>query len=173
MNVSKEILNVIDGLGERFGVVIDWSKDNVYPQVADICERLIHYKLVCQWIWFAVFAVILSAGIVLIIMLIKDRRDLVGVITDKIKLIDRTGDINSRLGFYKCDYYPFLHKDEGGYSVNEINATLLGELSFVGVWSCFIVGVIGIIYNFLLLIKLYIIPELYIINYITDCIGGH
>ena len=28
MNISKEILNTIDGLAERFGVVIDWSKEN-------------------------------------------------------------------------------------------------------------------------------------------------
>ena len=64
MNISKEILNTIDGLAERFGIVIDWSKENVYPQVADLCERFIHYKLACQWVWFALFAIILTIGIV-------------------------------------------------------------------------------------------------------------
>ena len=46
MSVSKEILNVIDGLAERFGVIIDWSKENVYPQVVDLCERFIDRKSV-------------------------------------------------------------------------------------------------------------------------------
>ena len=165
MNISKEILNTIDGLGERFGVVIDWSKDNIYPQVADICERLIHYKLVCQWIWFAVFVMILATGIALLMVMIKDSRDFV----KRVRLgssLESKEQIKSRRKFYYCNRYSLRYKNTGGYNVDEINSTLLGELSTVGIYCCFIAGVIGVIYNLATLIKLYIIPEIVIINYI-------
>lgn len=170
MNISKEILNTIDGLGERFGVVIDWSKDNIYPQVADICERFIHYKLVCQWIWFAVFAVILATGIALLVTMIKDSRDFV----KRVRLgssLESKEQIKSRRKFYYCNRYPLRYKNTGGYNVDEINSTLLGELSIVGIYCCFIAGVIGVIYNLTTLIKLYIIPEIVIINYIQSTLS--
>src|SRR5574344_656433 len=105
MNISKEILNTIDGLGERFGIVIDWSKENVYPQVADVCERFIHYKLACQWVWFALFAIILTIGIVLIVMMVKDRRDFAEMIRDG-KFMNCSGVISDASKFYQCGYYP-------------------------------------------------------------------
>ena len=165
MNISKEILNTIDGLAERFGVVIDWSKDNVYPQVADICERLIHYKLVCQWIWFAVFAMILVTGIALLVTMIKDRREIV----EKVELAKISGqdkNIKSKCRLYHCNRHFLWYKETNGYSTDEIDITLLGELSIVGIFCCFIAGVIGVICSLATLIKLYIIPEVVIINYI-------
>lgn len=167
MNISKEILNTIDGLGERFGVVIDWSKENVYPQVADLCERFIDYKLVAQWIWFAIFVAILATGIVWIVMMIRDRQNFV----KEVKLSGTLGlkeKIKSRRNLYYCNYYYVLHKETGGYSTNEINPTLLGELSIMGICSCFIAGITGVICSLVLLIKLYIIPEIIIINYLTS-----
>ncbi len=167
MNISKEILNTIDGLGERFGVVIDWSKENVYPQVADLCERFIDYKLVAQWIWFAIFVAILATGIVWMVMMIRDRRNFV----KEVKLSGTLGlkeKIKSRRNLYYCNYYHVLHKETGGYSTDEINPTLLGELSIVGIYSCFIAGITGVICSLVLLIKLYLIPEIIIINYLTS-----
>ena len=106
MNVSKEILNVVDGLAERFGVVIDWSKDNVYPQIVDLCERFIQYKLACQWIWFAVFVAIFVVAVVLMLRMTKDYRGF----TEKLKECARLGcndDVKSKLGLYDCDHRPF------------------------------------------------------------------
>ena len=163
MSISKEILNVVDGLAKRFGVVVDWSKDNIYPQ----------NKLACEWIWFAVFAAILVVGIVLITMQVRDRRDFVEKVKSSGALGLKKEKIRSRRNLYYCNYYFVLHKETGGYSVDEINATLLGELSVVGACSCFTIGIIGVICSLATLIKLYIIPEVVIINYITGCIGGH
>lgn len=171
MSISKEILNTIDGLAERFGVVIDWSKENVYPQVVGLCERFIHYKLVCQWIWFVIFAMILVVGIALLMAQIRDRRDFV----EKVKSGDTLGlkeKIKSRRNLYYCNYYFILHKETNGYSVDEINTTFLGELSIIGIYTCFITGVVGIICSLTLLIKLYIIPEVIIINYLTSMWNG-
>lgn len=170
MNISKEILNTIDGLGERFGVVIDWSKENVYPQVVDLCERFIHYKLACQWVWFALFAIILTIGIVLIVMMAKDRRDFAEMIRDG-KFMNRSDIISDASKFYQCGYYPYTYKDNNGYNTKEICLKDFGCVITGCLISCLIVGTMGVVYNLIVLIKLYIIPEIVIINYITSMLN--
>lgn len=170
MNISKEILNTIDGLADRFGIVIDWSKENVYPQVADVCERFIHYKLACQWVWFALFAIILAIGIVLTVMMVKDRRDFAKMIKDG-KFINCSGTISDVSKFYQCGYYPYTYKDNNGYSTREICLKDFGWMTTGFLISCLTVGIIGVVYNLVALIKLYIIPEMEIINYITSILN--
>ncbi len=169
MNISKEILNTIDGLGERFGIVIDWSKENVYPQVADVCERFIHYKLACQWVWFTLCAIILTIGIVLIVMMVKDRRDFVKMIRDG-KFVNSSGIINNTSKFYQCDYYPDM-EDKSGYNISEIYFKDAGCGAAIFLAPCLGIGIIGVINNLIALMKLYIIPEMVIINYITSMLN--
>lgn len=170
MNISKEILNTIDGLAERFGVVIDWSKENVYPQVVDLCERFVHYKLTCQWVWFALFTIMLAIGIVLIVMMVKDRRDFVKMIKDG-KFMNRSGTISNISRFYQCGYYPYTYKDNNGYDISEICLKDFGCVTTGFLIACLIVGTIGVVYNLVALIKLYIIPEIVIINYMTSMLN--
>ena len=40
MTISSEITNVLNDLGSRFGVVIDWSSQNVVPYVQDLVSRI-------------------------------------------------------------------------------------------------------------------------------------
>ena len=37
--MSQEIINVLNYLGEQLGVAIDWTAENVWPQVMDILGR--------------------------------------------------------------------------------------------------------------------------------------
>lgn len=37
--MSQEIINVLNYLGEQLGIAIDWSSENVLPQVTDILGR--------------------------------------------------------------------------------------------------------------------------------------
>ena len=37
--MSQEIINVLNYLGEQLGIAIDWTFENVWPQVMDILER--------------------------------------------------------------------------------------------------------------------------------------
>ena len=45
MNVSEQIINVLDALCEKFGIVIDWGAANVLPYVQDLCGRVITYSI--------------------------------------------------------------------------------------------------------------------------------
>ena len=62
MTVSKEIIEVLDYLGNKFGIAIDWSSENVIPYIQELCEKFVNYKiaidifyLVALVIAFAVF----------------------------------------------------------------------------------------------------------------------
>ena len=45
MNVSEQIINVLDALCEKFGIAIDWTAANVLPYVQDLCGRIITYSI--------------------------------------------------------------------------------------------------------------------------------
>ena len=56
--MSTEIINVLNYIGETFGIVIDWTSENVLPQVLDILGRYRLFKIVECSIWLPVFIVI-------------------------------------------------------------------------------------------------------------------
>lgn len=41
MQVSEQIIYVLDELAKRFGMVIDWTQQNVMPTVYEICGKYI------------------------------------------------------------------------------------------------------------------------------------
>lgn len=43
--MSEEIIKVLDNLGERFGIAIDWTSENVIPYLQDLFTRFINYKI--------------------------------------------------------------------------------------------------------------------------------
>lgn len=44
--MSQEIINVLNYLGEQFGIVIDWTSENVWPQVMDILGRYRLFEII-------------------------------------------------------------------------------------------------------------------------------
>ena len=51
MNVSEQIINVIDNLCQKFGIAIDWTADNVLPYITTICEKYIHWEISTSIAW--------------------------------------------------------------------------------------------------------------------------
>ena len=43
--MSEEIIKVLDYLGAQIGIAIDWSSENVWPQVTDILGRYRLFEL--------------------------------------------------------------------------------------------------------------------------------
>ena len=52
--MSQEIINVLNYLGEQLGIAIDWSSENVWPQVVDILGRYRLFELVTTGIWLVI-----------------------------------------------------------------------------------------------------------------------
>ena len=61
MQVSDQIIEVLNYLGEKLGVTIDWTSENVLPYVQTLCGKYINWEIATSVVW-------LVAGIALIIL---------------------------------------------------------------------------------------------------------
>lgn len=57
MTISGEIIKVLDALCEKFGMVIDWTSQNVLPYLQQLSTRIINYKLAVSYIWIFVLLI--------------------------------------------------------------------------------------------------------------------
>lgn len=65
--MNQEIIKVLEHLAQQLGVAIDWSAENVWPQVMNILSRyrLLEIIFTCMWIFAeAVFVVISLIAII-------------------------------------------------------------------------------------------------------------
>ena len=61
MTVSEQIIQVINVLCEKFGIVIDWTGANVIPYIEVLCSKLVTYEI-CTSIAWMVTCMLLSIG---------------------------------------------------------------------------------------------------------------
>lgn len=54
MELSKNIIAVIDEICSNFGIAIDWSKDNVVPYLKELMDKLVNYEIYTSWMWLIV-----------------------------------------------------------------------------------------------------------------------
>lgn len=66
MQISKEIIEVLDYMGNKFGLAIDWSSENVLPYIEQLCSKFISWEVATSiaWIFIAILAVIVIGVIV-------------------------------------------------------------------------------------------------------------
>lgn len=61
MQISDQIIEVLNYLGEKLGVTIDWTSENVLPYVQTLCGKYINWEIATSVVWLVV-------GIALIIL---------------------------------------------------------------------------------------------------------
>lgn len=49
--MSDEIIKILDALAEKFGIMVDWSQQNIQPYLQDLMHRVIQYNLATGVIW--------------------------------------------------------------------------------------------------------------------------
>lgn len=52
--MNNKIIEVLDYLGEKIGLAIDWTAENVYPQVVEFMGRYKAYEIVINIIWILI-----------------------------------------------------------------------------------------------------------------------
>ena len=62
--MSEEIIKVLDDLGDRFGIAIDWTSENVLPYLQNLMDRFITYNIAMNILYIAVCAVIIIGAII-------------------------------------------------------------------------------------------------------------
>ena len=65
MTVSSEIFEVLDYLGEKFGIAIDWTSNNVLPYLQALIDKFIKWEIFTSILWIAIAAFIIVMTITL------------------------------------------------------------------------------------------------------------
>ena len=66
MNVSEQIISVLDYLGKKFGIAIDWSSENILPIIQTLCEKYIRWEISTSIMWIALAIVLVGLYALLI-----------------------------------------------------------------------------------------------------------
>ena len=61
MTVSEQIIQVVDALCEKFGIVVNWTGENVIPYLEVLCGKLVAYEIYTSIAWMAIM-ILLSIG---------------------------------------------------------------------------------------------------------------
>lgn len=69
--MSDEIVKILDDLGQRFGVVIDWSSENVMPYLQDLISRFVSYEILTSIVWIVASLAIIIGCIIGIPAIVK------------------------------------------------------------------------------------------------------
>ena len=66
MTVSSEIIEVLDYLGEKFGIAIDWTSNNVLPYLQALVDKFIKWEISTSILWIAIAIFIIAMTITLV-----------------------------------------------------------------------------------------------------------
>ena len=66
MNFSEQVISILDDLSKRFGVVVDWSSENILPYAQDLCIRMTKYELVKHISTLIILVIMMIIGITLL-----------------------------------------------------------------------------------------------------------
>ena len=74
-NLADSIISIINSLCEKLGIVFDWSKENVLPQLQRLAESFIKYRISFHWLFIVVPFLIVVILTILSIIGTKRRWD--------------------------------------------------------------------------------------------------
>lgn len=57
--MTDEIIKLLDELAKRFGIVIDWTSENLMPYLEDLFDRFITYNIVVDVFWIIMAFVVI------------------------------------------------------------------------------------------------------------------
>lgn len=71
MEVSDQIIKVLDNLGQKFGVAVDWTQSNIVPYVQDLGGRIVKYEMITSIIYIIFYLIALVGTCFVFKLLIK------------------------------------------------------------------------------------------------------
>lgn len=69
--MSEEIIKILDNLGEKVGLTIDWTSQNILPYLQDLMNRFISLQSTKAIIWIVILSVLVIATIILMVIGIR------------------------------------------------------------------------------------------------------
>lgn len=63
ITISGQVIEVLDYLGEKFGIVVDWNAENTLPYIKTLCEKYINWEIATSVFWLILCIVGIIAAI--------------------------------------------------------------------------------------------------------------
>lgn len=142
MSFSNEIITILNDLGKRFGIAIDWTKENVMPYIEQLCQRIIKFETI-SYIYLLILCLL---GIAVFVGWFV-------IFAKTYKLAKKT----------KCDNFCWEFWYGSDLEVSMLAVVLTIFLSILG-----IISTAGLFCNIYDLIKISCLPELYLLNFIQN-----
>ena len=62
MQISDEVIKILEYLCSKIGLTIDWTRNNVLPYVEQLCEKYIHWEVSTSfaWIWISLVIALMA-----------------------------------------------------------------------------------------------------------------
>lgn len=139
MSISNEMITIFDELAKRFGVTIDWTKENVMPYLEDLCNRIIKYETANCIFWLIVCIIGIGLCVSYFVFYIQS-----------FKKAKENHKSNLLVEYYHGD----VETSPGGIMLTVFVA---------GICIAVIIGLFCCVFN---LIKINYLPEVFIINFI-------
>ena len=64
MKVSEQIIQVLDALCEKFGIVVDWTNTNIIPYLTELCSRICTYEIATSIVWMVIGVIMMIGSII-------------------------------------------------------------------------------------------------------------
>ena len=58
MEISEQVIKVLDAVCDKFGIVIDWTSNNVVPYIQQLGNKIITYDICISIMWLVIGCVI-------------------------------------------------------------------------------------------------------------------
>lgn len=53
MDISNEVISILDDLCKKFGIAIDWTAQNILPYLETLCKKFITFEIQTSIFWIA------------------------------------------------------------------------------------------------------------------------
>lgn len=147
LNINKEF---VDGIAEKFGIFIDWSAENIVPQIMDILTRYRTYELFSRGFELAIWLFAFITGLIILIKMIKG-------LFDDISYEDFP-DGKARYQYIDKGYFSWKTDYEGNICLADI--TVMGFVRLIYGAAGTLFGGIAILCLISTFIKWIFIPEI-------------
>ena len=144
---SNQVIEILNEICNKLGIAVDWTSENILPQVKIVCEKLVKYFIVQR-------SILCSLGFLSVCVRIA-----YGIFLLKQFLQYKT----TKKDNFLCEYYKYS------------GSTGLQSYTWIINVIAIVMGVTGIILfgtGLSGLIKWLTVPEIAIIEYLTDMIKG-
>ena len=65
MEISEQIIEVLDYLSEKVGVSIDWTGENIMPYLNSLCEKYIRYETATSVMWIFIGIIVIVSTFII------------------------------------------------------------------------------------------------------------